>query len=320
MELTKTFTIRPLYERTNLHKAVIAEVGDEQLRDAYSFCRKITREHAKTFYLATRFLPNRKQRAIFAIYALCRYIDDTVDEAIDLQYNQKIDLDDIRRKLDIIREQIRVTFESGYATNSIFKALAHTLSEYNLSVEHPLLLVEGVFTDLYKNRYQNFEELYDYSYKVASVVGLMTSEVFGYRNEEALQYAVDLGISMQLTNIIRDVGEDLERNRIYLPQDEMEIFGVTEADLFERKLTPAIRKLLKFQVDRAREYYRSAEKGIAMLNRDSRLPVWLARLNYARILDKVEANDFQVLQKRVFLTTSEKLSIIPGSFLRSYIL
>ncbi|TNE70652.1 phytoene/squalene synthase family protein [bacterium] len=320
MELTKDFTFRPFYERTSLHTSVITEVGDENLQEAYTFCRNITREHAKTFYLATRFLPNKKQRAIFAVYALCRFIDDTVDEAIDLQVNRKLDLNEIQQRLDVIREQVKVTFDTGYATNKIFRAIAHALQTYQIKKEHVLLLIDGVYMDLYKNRYKNFDELYDYSYKVASVVGLMTSEIFGYSSPEALKYAVDLGIAMQLTNIIRDVGEDLERNRIYLPQDEMDAFGVTETDLRVGIVTPEIRQLLKFQVDRAREYYKSAEKGIAMLDRDSRLPVWLARYNYARILDKVEQCEYKVLKKRVFLSTKEKLAILPSSIVRSYLL
>lgn len=319
MEFVKTLTLRPLYERTSLHTAVISEVGDSSLREAYSFCRMITRKYAKTFYLATRFLPKHKQRAIFAIYALCRYIDDTVDETIDLQSNQLLQQDELQKKLNLIRTQLDVTFETGYATNQIFKALADTLKHFNLSIEHPKLLIDGVCTDLFKNRYANFEELYDYSYKVASVVGLMTSEIFGYTDKQALTYAIDLGIAMQLTNIIRDIGEDLGRDRIYIPQDELFAFGVTEEELKKGEMTPNIKQLLRFQVDRARSYYKSAEKGISMLDRDSRLPVWLARYNYARILDKVEESNYDVLKKRVFLTTREKLSILPSSLLKSYI-
>jgi 15-cis-phytoene synthase len=320
MDFVKTLTLRPIYERTTFHKAVISEVEDTVLRESYTFCREITRKHAKTFYLATRFLPKQKQRAIFAIYALCRYIDDTVDESVDLLNNKQIELNDIQKKLDLIKEQIIVTFNTGYATNPIFKALADSLKIFNISVEHPLLLLEGVYSDLFKNRYETFEEVYDYSYKVASVVGLMTSEVFGYTNKEALSYAIDLGIAMQLTNIIRDIGEDLERNRIYIPKEDMDAFDVSEADLKSGVLTQNCKQLLKFQVDRARTYYKNAEKGISMLERDSRLPVWLARFNYARILDKIEECDYNVLKKRVYLSATEKMSILPGSIFRSYLL
>lgn len=320
MEIGKTLSFRPIYEKTSLHKAVISEVEDLSLRESYTFCREITRKHAKTFYLATRFLPTHKQRAVFAIYALCRYIDDTVDEAIDLELNKKIDFDEIHKKLEIIRDQLLVTFDKGYTENPIFHALADSLETFNLSVEHPLLLIDGVFTDLIKNRYATFDEVYEYSYKVASVVGLMTSEIFGYSDKDALTYAVDLGIAMQLTNILRDIGEDLNRNRIYLPQEDLDAFEVTEDDLRAGVVTNNIRQLLKFQLDRARSYYKNAEKGITLLNRDSRLPVWLARLNYARILDKIEECDYNVLNRRVFLSATEKMSILPGSIIRSYIL
>lgn len=318
--MTKALTIRPLYEKTQFHKSVINEVTDPELRSSYQHCRSITKKHAKTFYLATRFLPNHKQRAIFAIYALCRYIDDTVDEAEDLALERKISEAEIQNTIQRIREEVKNAWEYGIAKNPIMKAVCDTLKTYSVKCDHALKLIDGVSTDLHKNRYNDFDELYDYSFKVASVVGLMTSEVFGYRNSEALQRAVDLGIAMQLTNIIRDIGEDLDRNRIYLPADELEIFGVTEEMLFRKEHTKEVKALIKYQVDRARSYYNSAEEGISMLSRDSRLPVWLARFNYARILDKVEDKDYQILNERVYLNTTEKLSILPESLVRSYLM
>lgn len=320
MSIAKSLTIRPLYERSRFHTSVISEVENQTLRDSYTFCRKVTRKHAKTFYLATRFLPTHKQRAVFAVYALCRFIDDTVDECVDLQSNTVLNKSELELKLDNIRFQVNQAFEFEISDNHIFNAIVDTLKYYNISKRDVELLIEGVYQDLFKNRFANFDELYDYSYKVASVVGLMTSEIFGYKDKIALKYAVDLGIAMQLTNILRDVGEDLERDRIYLPQDELDAYNISEADLRRGEMTPAIRSFMKFQVDRAREYYKSAEKGIKLLNRDSRLPVWLARLNYARILDKIEASDYKVFKKRVFLSTTEKLKIVPSSLFRSYIL
>jgi phytoene synthase len=318
--MTKALTLRPLYEKTQFHKSVINEITDPELRASYKYCRFITKDHAKTFYFATRFLPNHKQRAIFAIYALCRYIDDTVDEAEDLAFEKKISKDEIAQNIDRIRDEVKNAWDYGIAHNPILMAVCDTLKTYSVKCDHALKLIDGVSTDLSKNRYANFDELYDYSYKVASVVGLMTSEIFGYSNKEALQRAVDLGIAMQLTNIIRDIGEDLDRNRIYLPKEEMDIFGVTEEMLFEKKHNSEIKALIKYQVDRARRYYESAEDGIGMLSRDSRLPVWLARYNYARILDKVEEKNYEILNERVYLNTTEKLSILPASLVRSYLM
>jgi phytoene synthase len=165
--------------------------------------------------------------------------------------------------------------------------------------------------DLQKTRYKTFDELYDYSYKVASVVGLMTSEVFGYTDKRALDYAVDLGIAMQLTNILRDVGEDLKRDRIYLPADELERFGIQQQSLMDMNKTPEFCDFMSFQIERARHYYDEADKGIAMLDLDSRLPVLLARENYSRILDKIEENEYNVFDQRAYLNSAEKFSIIP---------
>jgi len=303
--------IRPIYEKTSFHKSVIQELDDEKLKAAYAHCREITRVHAKTFYMATRFLPNHKQRSIFAIYGLCRYLDDLVDEAEDLIHKQKISPFEVLEKLDEFKDKLVNTYRGESQDDPILIAFSDTLNLYKIPIDLPLQLMDGVNMDLTKNRYQNFEELYDYSYKVASVVGLMTSEVFGYNNPEAIEHAVDLGIAMQLTNILRDIGEDLERDRIYLPQDELKEFGLSESDLYNHKMDEKFIKFMNFQISRARKYYDSADVGIPMLSRDSRLPVCLARENYSRILSKIEENNFNVYNVRAYLNSTEKLSMVP---------
>lgn len=224
--------IRPIYEKTSFHKSVIEEINDAKLKTAYSHCRAITRYYAKTFYMATRFLPNEKQRSIFAIYGLCRYLDNLVDETVDLMYGKDIDISEVDEKLDQFSASLQGVYNGRESKDPILTAFSDTLKKYHIPIELPFELMEGVRSDLVKNRYQSFKELYDYSYKVASVVGLMTSRVFGYSDETALEYAIDLGIAMQLTNILRDIGEDLDRNRIYIPQDELEMFNITETELF----------------------------------------------------------------------------------------
>lgn len=306
--------IRPFYHRTSFHRSVIEEVDDERLKSAYAECRRITRHHAKTFYMATRFLPNHKQRGIFAIYSLCRYMDDLVDEAEDLVQRQKISRRDIREKLDCWKQQLRDTYEGRAQDSTILIAFSDVLRRHHIPIEMPLELMDGVCMDLFKNRYNTFEELYDYSFKVASIVGLMTSNVFGYESPEALGYAVDLGIAMQLTNILRDVGEDLERNRIYLPKEDLQKFGVTEQDLFNHVLDENVIDLLAFQISRARRYYKRSDTGIALLSRDSRLPVYMARKNYSRILDKIEENNYNVFEMRAYLNATEKISILPRAY------
>jgi 15-cis-phytoene synthase len=310
--------LRPFYERTSFHRGVIDEVPEIHLKEAYSHCRQITRYHAKTFYMATRFLPREKQRGIFAIYGICRYLDDLVDESTDLIYMNKISMDDVHSRLDQFRENLLNTYSGIKQEDSILTAFSDVLRRYHISISLPLELMEGVKMDLEKRRYKNFDELYSYSYKVASIVGLMTSEVFGYDDDQALQHAVDLGIAMQLTNILRDIGEDLLVNRIYLPQDELDLFGISERQLFEAHIDKNFIQFMRFQVTRARRYYSSADKGISMLNSDSRLPVYLARENYSRILDKIEENNYQVFNSRAYLNTTEKLSIVPKLFYKMH--
>jgi phytoene synthase len=308
--------IRPLYEKTNFHKAVIAEIEDARLRLAYSHCRSITRKHAKTFYMATRFLPYRKQRSIFAIYGLCRYLDDLVDESEDLLAKKKISQLEIIEKLEIFKNELIDTYQGGIQNKSVLIAFSDVLKTYDISLELPLLLFEGVKTDLIKDRYDTFDELYDYSYKVASVVGLMTSEVFGYSDSKALDHAVELGIAMQLTNILRDVGEDLGKDRIYIPKEDLDRFQITEDDLQTREVTESFVRLMQFQIERARSYYGQSQVGIDMLSKDSRLPVLLAKENYGRILNKIEENQYQVFERRAYLSTTEKFAILPRVILQ----
>ena len=303
--------VRPIYEKTKFHHSVITDLQSEELRSAYTHCRKITRDHAKTFYMATRFLPNHKQRSIFAIYGLCRYLDDLVDEAEDLIHQKKITLDEIGDRLSDFHYKLVRTYEGLDQDDPILTAFSDTLKEYRISMDLPLLLMQGVQSDLIKKRYDTFEELYDYSYKVASVVGLMTSEVFGYQNDEALEHAIDLGIAMQLTNILRDVGEDLRMGRIYLPSEDLERFRISEDDLFSGQINERFVGLMEYQIARARSYYESADKGIPMLDRDSRLPVILARMNYSRILDQIEDNGYDVFTQRAHLNSIQKFTILP---------
>lgn len=306
---------RPIYEKTSFHRSVIDELHDAKLRSAYSHCRAITRFYAKTFYMATRFLPNEKQRSIFAIYGLCRYLDDLVDETVDLMDHSSIDISEVDAKLDEFKAKLTGVYNGEESDHPILTAFSDTLKKYHIPMSLPFELMDGVRCDLDKNRYANFSELYDYSYKVASVVGLMTSRVFGYSDNTALEYAVDLGIAMQLTNILRDIGEDLERDRIYLPQDELAMFEISEEELFAGDNSQKFKEFMNFQINRAREYYDKADIGIKMLNKDSRLPVYLARYNYSRILDKIEENDFSVFNQRAYLNKVEKFAILPKIFI-----
>ncbi len=307
--------IRPVYERTHLHRRVIEEVPERRLQWAYSYCRNLTREFAKTFYVSTRFLPRDKQRSIFAVYALCRYLDNIVDDTSDPAMGHQVSKDQVLQEMEEWKTHIGYTYKGLDTDNPILLAFSDVLRRHYISIDWPLELIDGVCMDLTKNRYENFDELYSYSYKVASVVGMMVSEIFGYDNSKALKHAEELGIAMQLTNILRDVGEDLNRDRIYLPKDEMRRFGITEEQVKKGLVDDAFRDFMRFQIDRAHCYYQKACYGIPMLSRDSRLPVILAQMNYRRILTKIEKNDYDVFSKRAYLTMAEKLSVVPNAWL-----
>jgi phytoene synthase len=206
-------------------------------------------------------------------------------------------------------------------------AMADTVRKYpTLDIKPFEDMVEGMIMDVPghakgKQRYQNFEELYVYCYRVAGTVGLMTLPILGmapgYTQEQATEPALALGIALQLTNILRDVGEDLTRGRVYLPQDELKEYGLTEQDLMAKKVTDKYKKFLKFQIARARSYYKEAERGIPMLAPDARFAVRASLDLYSTILDKLEENGYDNLNKRAYTTAAEKLMILPGSWLES---
>ena len=260
------------------------------LESAYETCRTITRREAKNFYYAFLTLPVAKRRAIYAAYAFCRYCDDSVDEETSIDAKLTA-LADLQSNLD-------ATY-AGNASSPVF------------------LVIRGVESDLVKDRFENFDELREYCYRVASVVGLICLQIFGYENDDAKEYAVDLGLAMQLTNIIRDVREDLDMGRVYLPQDEMARFGYTEEDLKNGVRNQAFVDLMKFQSGRAREYFDRGFKLLPYLSRRSRAcPAVLGTL-YSKVLDRIEASDYDVLESRVSLSKAEKIRITAQTWLGS---
>lgn len=298
---------------------------------AYAVCRRITYIHAKTFYFASRFIPRDKRNACYAVYAFCRYVDDLVDVAME---QGNVTRDDAVRLVSQWRTDLDTIYHpSGNVPSSATSALSEhpdtsdrraillawedTLTRHHIPRNLPDELIEGVLMDTSVTRFDSFDDLWTYCYKVASVVGLMTSEIFGYSSATALPRAVDLGIAMQLTNIIRDVGEDANRGRIYLPQEDLDRYDVSEEDILSHRFTPNVRSLLRSYVDRAHEYYDAAEPGIAMLSSDSRITVMLMSRNYRRILRVVESMDYNVFLRRASTSTIEKLLAIPSAYLES---
>ena len=278
------------------------------LESAYEACRTITRREAKNFYYAFLTLPVAKRRAIYAAYAFCRHCDDTVDEETSTDAKLKA-LSDLQANLD--------STYSGSASSPVYVALADVARNYDIPQDYFQEIILGVESDLVKDRFQNFDELKEYCYRVASVVGLICLQIFGYEDDRAKEYAVDLGLAMQLTNIIRDVREDLDMGRVYLPQDEMARFGYSEDDLRNGVRNEAFLELMRFQSQRAREYFDRGFKLLPYLSRRSRAcPAVLGAL-YSKVLDRIEASDYDVLESRVSLSKAEKIGITAKTWLGS---
>jgi len=281
------------------------------LENAYQYCRQISQHHAKTFYLATLFLPKRQQNPIFAIYALLRTVDDLVDMAEEKLTNGQITKEEIQRLLEGWKSRLKACYAGESVNDPILMAWQDTLKSFPIPIEYPLDLMDGVAMDIVFKPFETFDELYVYCYKVASVVGLMTSEIFGYRDKQALQHAIELGIAMQLTNILRDIGEDVDRGRIYLPLEDLRRFNYSEEEFMKKTNNENFRNLIKFQIERARGYYRSSEKGIPMLEKRSRFAVGISSINYCNILNAIEKNGYDVFSKRAYRSFYQKIRTIP---------
>ncbi len=267
---------------------------------AYQECRSITRREAKNFYYAFLTLPAEQRRAIYVAYAFCRHCDDCVDQENSTE-NKLARLAQLRDKLD-------ETY-MGSASDPVFLALADVADRYDIPQEYFQEVVAGVESDLVKNRYKEFEELRRYCYQVASAVGLICIQIFGYTHADAKLHAIDLGLAMQLTNITRDVREDLDFGRIYLPQDEMARFGYSEEELRAGIVNESFIELMRFQAERARYYFRSGFRLLPYLPSRSRgCPAVLGRL-YSKVLDRIESADYDVLNNRISLSRTEKLRV-----------
>ena len=281
------------------------------LEDAYSYCKKISRHHAKTFYLASMFLPKKQQKPIFAIYALLRTVDDVVDMAEVKFNNGLITSDEITKMLESWKSRLKACYAGNVDNDPIMMAWQDTLKSYSIPMELPLDLMDGVAMDIEFKPFETFEELYVYCYKVAAVVGLMTSEIFGYSDKQALEHAIELGIAMQLTNILRDIGEDVDRGRIYLPLEDLRRFNYSREEFMQKRINNNFINLMKFQIERARGYYSSSEKGIPMLEKQARFAVCISSVNYGNILSAIEKNNYDAFSKRAYRSFYQKVSTIP---------
>ena len=280
------------------------------LTDAYEECRLITRREAKNFFYAFLTLPTAKRRAIYAAYAFCRHCDDAVDEVASL--------DDKQSALHRLTTRLDAAYHNQ-PEGTVFTALAHTAQTYEIPQSYFQDVIRGVEMDLANNRYRTYEDLRLYCYRVASVVGLICLQIFGYSHPKAKDYAIDLGLAMQLTNILRDVQEDLARDRIYLPLDEIHRFGYSKDELRNEVRNDAQRNLIAYQVERAQSLFQSGAKLLPYLSPRSRAcPAVLAAL-YTRILRRIVSNDYNVFGGRISLSAREKLLVMTATWLKSFL-
>ena len=275
--------------------------GDADLKRAYTVCDQITAQHSKSFYLASSFLPEEKRSAVRALYAFCRTVDDIVDESA---------ADNREHQLDYWRNI--VNYASFADDDLVAAAWTDTMSRYHIPRHYALQLIDGVNRDIIQTRYQTFDEVATYSYGVASTVGLMSMYIVGFESTRAVPYAIKLGVALQMTNILRDVGEDLRNRRVYLPREELVLYGIHEEDLSAGRVTDAWRLFMKFQIQRTRNLYEEAWEGVKMLSREGQLSIGAAAVFYKGILDAIEANDYDVFSKRASLSGWEKLRMIPS--------
>ena len=285
-------------------------------------CRKETQQWAKTFYLGTLLLPYEKRKAIWAIYVWCRRTDELMDSPEALKKSEE----ELSESLNLWEENTRNIFK-GIVKTDLDAVLSDTLEKYPQTIDPYLDMIAGQRMDLTKFRYKNFDELKLYCYRVAGTVGLMTQNVMGIdafyeaaswiEVPDISEAAVALGIANQLTNILRDVGEDRHRGRIYLPQDEIKQFGYSEEQLLLGEINTQWKNLMAFQLRRAREWFKSSEEGIKWLSADARWPVWTSLRLYRKILNSIENLDYDVFNNRAYVNKTIKAFEIPISFLIS---
>ncbi len=276
----------------------------ETLDRAFMHCAQVTARHSQTFYMAAGLLPPHKRRAVHALYAFCRISDDLVDRA-------EIDL----TQLQAWRE--RALGLTPQVDDLVTLAWAETRIRYGIPIQYAHQLINGVAQDISVKRYQTFDDLAEYAYNVAATVGLMAMHIIGFQGRQAVPFAIKLGVALQLTNILRDIGEDWQRGRLYLPLNELARFGVSEADVAAGRVDDRWRALMRFQIERARQLYDEAAPGMSLLHSDGCLAIAAAAEFYQGILQDIEKHDYSVFTRRAYLNRWAKLRRLPGIWWRS---
>ncbi len=289
-----------------------AGITDPELIASYEVCRQLNAKHGKTYYLATLLLPPGKRPYVHALYGFARYADEIVDDlASTLSESEKADW--LRNWGERFMQDVR----SGESDDPVCRAVVHAVRRWDIPLDHFEAFLHSMTMDLTVTEYQTFDDLYEYVYGSAAVIGLQMIPILEPSDPEAYERAKDLGIAFQLANFIRDVNEDLDRGRVYLPLDELARFGVTRADLEKRELTAEIKAALRHQVDRVRRLDQQSKSGIEMLHPSSRDCIEAARVLYCGIAEQVEEIDYQVFTKRAKVPVRTRFWVALPAWIRA---
>lgn len=292
------------------------------LDECYAFCRAIAHKHGANFSVGFRFLPREKRRAVYAAYAVCRWADDIADEPQILNNERPGIIEnpteaDRLESLNAWHRELDNTY-AGRPSHPITIALGDALGQFPIPESAFIALIDGCRQDMVKTRYETFDELLRYCELVAASISDISLPIFGYKTDAALHHGRELSTALQLTNVTRDVGDDLSRNRVYLPQEELRRFGVTEAELFQRAENERVRALIEFQIARAEDYFRAAEPLLGELDFDARFPTLLMGGIYATVLAKLRKDPLTVIRKRLSLSTLQKVLVVTSRMLRPH--
>ena len=291
-----------------------AQIYDFRLRESYAECKRLNSLHGKTYYLATLLLPKSKRPFVHALYGFARYADEIVDDlASTLSPQEKADV------LSTWSSKVLTGLENGTSDDAVGRALVDTARRFKIPQQHFVDFLHSMKMDLTVTEYQTYEDLMEYVYGSAAVIGLEMVPILGYTDKAAFESAKKLGVAFQLANFIRDVGEDLERGRIYLPLEELASFGVTREILERRTLTPEIIEALKFQIARVRKLQQEAAAGIELLDKTSRPCIRAASELYCGIVDEVEAIGYDIFNKRAKTSTLRRLRVAFAAYVQAVI-
>ncbi|HEX7830992.1 MAG TPA: squalene/phytoene synthase family protein [Thermoanaerobaculia bacterium] len=280
------------------------------LEQAYAECRAIAHKHGANFSVGFRFLPKIKRQAVYAAYAYCRVADDIADEGDDTTSERMTKLDAFQRELDACY--------AGMPTQTITLALADSLKHFPIPKDAFVALIDGCRQDMVKTRYETIDELLHYCDLVATSISDISLAIFGHKTEHAREYGRNLATALQLTNVTRDIGDDLTRDRIYVPAEELRKFDLTERDLFARIEDDRMRAMIEFQIARAEGYFRAAEPLLGELEFDARFPTVLMGGIYATVLSKLRKNPLVAIRKRLSLSPLQKVLVVGTRVLRPH--